>query len=86
MRTSCSTLQPTPAPLPIKGLWGCCTLVLQQLLQLLCNGTSADLTAPALQLTSPQRHFSCPHMSLLLQLSWCCCTEPTPAPLPIEGL
>ena len=48
-------LQLTPAPLPIKGLWGCCTPVLQPQLQLL----SISISAATLLLLPPQLSWCC---------------------------
>ena len=50
LHTGCSPLQPTPAPLPIEGLWGCCTLVLR----LPRPVRSSSISAATLMLQLPQ--------------------------------
>ena len=70
-----SSLQPTSAPLPIKGLWGCCTD---------SPPTAAAVAAPVVQ--QPLSCCCCTVAAWLLQHVRCSSLQPTFTSLPSEGL
>ena len=70
LHNGCNALQPSPAPLPISGLWACYSPVLQ----LLSNRISSATLTPQLLLPS--------WCNCALATTHCS----KPAPLPIEGL
>ena len=73
-----AALQPTPALLPIKGLWGCCnscTLAAAVVLQLQQLVSSSCVCATAILQPSPA--------PLPIKGLWGCCSFRLPQPLPI---